>query len=96
MKNMVQGKKVTVDSIKKMQNEGKVEMKNSGSQTGTSEASLMNRIQEMDESISGTEDKIEETDTLVKKKNVKYKSSQALNIHEIWDTIKKKKKRPDQ
>ena len=34
-------------------------MKNSGTQTGTSEASLTNRIQETEERISGIEDTIE-------------------------------------
>ena len=41
-------------------------MKNLGTCTGTSEASLINRIQEIEKRISGIEDKIEEINSLVK------------------------------
>lgn len=41
-------------------------MRNLGTQTGTSEASLIIRIQEMEERISGTEDKIEDIDSFIK------------------------------
>lgn len=71
---MDQSTKVAVDSIKKMQSQGKLEMRNSGTQTGTSEASLINRIQEMEEWISGSEDKIEEMDSIIKE-NVNIKVS---------------------
>ena len=43
-------------------------MENLGKQTGTTKTSITNRIQEIEERISGTEDTIEEIDTLVKEK----------------------------
>jgi hypothetical protein len=43
-------------------------MKNLGKQTGTTDTSITNKIREMEERISGTEDIIEETDKLVKEK----------------------------
>ena len=46
-------------------------------------------MQEMEERISGIEDMIEETDSLVKK-NVKNNKFLTQNIQEIWDTIKRK------
>ena len=52
------------------------------------------RIQEMEERISGTEDSIEETDTLVKentkpKNKTKEKNLLKQNIQEIWNTMKR-------
>ena len=44
---------------------GNLEMKNLASQRGTSEASLTNRSQEVEKTLSGIEDTIEEMDTLV-------------------------------
>jgi hypothetical protein len=40
--------KLETESIKKPQTEGNLEMKNLGTQTGTSEASITNRTQETD------------------------------------------------
>lgn len=48
-------------------------MNNLGTQTGTSEVSLTNRIQESKERLSGLEDTIEEMDTFIKE-NVKSKT----------------------
>lgn len=42
-----------IESIKKTQTERNLEMKNLGTQTGASEASLSNRMQGMEEGISG-------------------------------------------
>ena len=41
--------------------EGNLEMKSLGTQTRTSETNLANRIQEMEERISGVEDSAEES-----------------------------------
>ena len=59
-----------------------------GKQTGTTAGSVTNRIQEIEERISGAEDTIEEIKSLVKENN---KSNKYLtqNILEIWDTMKK-------
>lgn len=60
-------------SIKITLTEGNLDMKNLGTQTGTSEVSLTNRIQESKERLSGLEDTIEEMDTFIKE-NVKSKT----------------------
>ena len=54
-------------------------MKNLGIQTGTTEASFTNRIQEMEERSSSVEDRLEETDTSVKE-NAKSKKLLTQNI----------------
>ena len=61
-----------VDTIKKTQSEATLEIENLGKKSGTIDASISNRIQEMEERISGAEDSIENIDTTVKKiKNAK-------------------------
>jgi hypothetical protein len=56
MNTTVQNMKVEIESIEKPQTEGNLGMRNVGTCTETSEASLTNRIQEMGERSSGTED----------------------------------------
>ena len=63
-------------------------MKASETQTGTSETSLTNRVQEIEDRSSGIEDTIGEMDTSVKE-NVKSKYILEQNIQEIWDTMKR-------
>lgn len=53
----IQDIKVEVDSLKKIQAETKLEMKNLGYQIKTSVVSLTNRLQDMGERISGLEDR---------------------------------------
>lgn len=53
----IQDIKVEVDSLKKIQTETKLEMKNLGYQIKTSVVSLTNRLQDMGERISGLEDR---------------------------------------
>jgi hypothetical protein len=69
-------------------NPDKSGVKTLGSQTKTSKASLTNSAEEMGDRFSGTEDKIEEMNTLVKE-NVKSGTTQAQNIQEMWDTVKR-------
>jgi uncharacterized coiled-coil protein SlyX len=57
-------------------------MENLGKRTGATDASTNNRIQGMEERISGTEDAIEEIDTSVKE-SVKSKRFLTQNIQEI-------------
>ena len=84
----VQGMKVKIESIKKTQTEGNLERKTLRTKTVTSEANLTNRIEEKEQRISDSEDKIEEMDILVKE-NVKLKKILAQNIKELWDTEKR-------
>jgi uncharacterized coiled-coil protein SlyX len=57
-------------------------MKNLGKRSGVIDASLTNRIQEMEERISGAEVTIEDIDTTVKE-NTKCKKLLTQNIQEI-------------
>ena len=55
-----------VETIKKSQRETTLEIENLGKKSGTIDASISNRIQEMEERISGSGDSIENIDTTVK------------------------------
>lgn len=68
--------KVEIESIKNTQTLGNVEMKNLGTWTGTSEVSLTNKIQVMEDRFLGLEETIEEMDISIKE-NVKSKTHMA-------------------
>ena len=55
-----------VETIKKSQRETTLEIENLGKRSGVIDASIINRIQDMEERISGTEDTIENIDTIIK------------------------------
>ena len=55
-----------VDTIKKTQREATLEIETLGKKSGTIDASIRNRIQEMEERISGAEDSIENIGTTIK------------------------------
>ena len=55
-----------VDTIKKTQNEAMLEIETLRKKSGTIDASISNRIQEMEETISGAEDSIENVGTTIK------------------------------
>ena len=58
--------KMGVETIKKSQRETTLEIENLGKRSGVIDASITNRIQEIEERISGAEDTIENIDTTVK------------------------------
>ena len=64
MKETVQDLKTEIKVIKKTQTEGILDMENMGKQIGTTKRSITNRIQEIEERISGTEDTLEEISLL--------------------------------
>jgi hypothetical protein len=64
--------KVEIEAIKKTQTEDILGLEILGKRTGSTDASITNRIKTMEERISGIEDTIEEIDTSVKE-NVKPK-----------------------
>lgn len=70
-KKSVQDRKVKIESIKKSQTEQNLEMKNLGTLTGTSEASLINGKQKIEERTSGIEDTVENMDSSKKVLNTK-------------------------
>ena len=63
-------------------------METLGKKSGTIDASISNRIQEMEERISGAEDSIENIGTTIKE-NGKCKKILTQNIQEIQDTIRR-------
>ncbi|KAK7798375.1 hypothetical protein U0070_018545 [Myodes glareolus] len=84
----VQELKTEMESMKKTQNKGRLDMESLGKRTETTESSITNRIQEMEERISESEDTIEKINALIKE-NSKSNKFSSQNIQEIWDTIKK-------
>jgi hypothetical protein len=67
-----------VDTIKKTKSEPTLEIETLGKKSVTTDASISNRIQEMEERISGAEDSIENIGTTIKKKK-KYKMQKDPN-----------------
>jgi hypothetical protein len=65
-----------------------VEKESLGKTSVTIDASISNRIQEMEERISGAEDSIENMDRTVKK-NIKFKKIVTQNIQQIQDTMRR-------
>ena len=55
MNKTVQDLKIEIEAIKKIQTEGILEMENLGKCTGTTNTSITNRKQEMEDRISGME-----------------------------------------
>jgi uncharacterized coiled-coil protein SlyX len=62
-----------IETTKKSQRETTLELENLGKRSGAIDASNTNRIQKIEERISGTEDTIENIDTTVKE-NAKSKN----------------------
>jgi len=71
-----------IETIKKSQSETTLEIENQGKRSGVIDASITNRIQEIEERISGWEDSIENIDATIKD-NVKHKNLLPQNILEI-------------
>jgi hypothetical protein len=57
---------VEVDTIKKTQMEANTELENGGNNSGNTDVSIINRIQEIEERIPDVEDTLEEIDTTMK------------------------------
>ena len=76
------------EPLKKTPTEIKLKMEILGGQRGTSEVSLTKRLEDAEERISGLEDKVEGKTSSVKE-NVKFENTQAKNIQEIWDTMRR-------
>jgi predicted nucleic acid-binding Zn-ribbon protein len=82
----IQDLKREVGTIKKTQSEATLQIETLGKKSGTIDASISNRIQEMEERISGAEDSIENIGTTIKE-NGKCKKTLTQNIQEIQDTM---------
>jgi hypothetical protein len=77
-----------VETIKKSQRETTLEIEILGKKSGTIDVSISNRIQGMQERISGAENSIENMDTTIKE-NAKYKKALTQNFQEIQDTMRR-------
>jgi septation ring formation regulator EzrA len=84
----IQDLKLEVETIKKTQREKTLGIEIQGKKSGTIDASITNRMQEMEERISGIEDSIENMDTTIKE-NAKCKKILIQNIQEIQDTMRR-------
>jgi ribosomal protein L29 len=80
--------KKEVDTIKKTQSEANLEIETLGKDSGNIDVSIKNRIQEMEEKISGAEDSIENIGTTIKE-NAKCKKILTQNTQEIQDTMRR-------
>ena len=88
MNKIIQDLKMETETIKKSQSETILELENLGKKSGVIDASIINRIHEIEVRISGVEDTIEKIDTKVKE-NAKGKKLLTQNTQEIQDTMRR-------
>jgi chromosome segregation ATPase len=86
----IQDQKMEVETIKKTQRETKLEIETLGKKSRTIDASINNRIQDIEERISGAGDSIRNMDTTIEE-NAKCKKILTQNIQEIQDTMRNTK-----
>jgi predicted nucleic acid-binding Zn-ribbon protein len=84
----IQDLKMETETIKKSQRETTLELKNLAKRSRVIDASITNRIQEIEERISGAEYTIENIDT-TDKENAKGKRLLTQNIQEIQDSMRR-------
>ena len=77
-----------IETTKKSQRETTLELQNLGKRSGVIDASITNRIKDIEERISGAEVTIEYIDTTVKE-NTKCKKLLTQNIQEIQDKMRR-------
>ena len=75
MNKAIQDLKVEVETIKKTQMEADLEMENLRKRSGITDVSIINRIQEIEERLSGVEDTIKEIATIVRETSEPKKTS---------------------
>ena len=90
MTKTIQDVKTEQETIKKSQRETILELENLGKRSGVIDTSIINRIQKIEERITGAEDTTETIDTTVKE-NAKSKKLLTQNIQEIHDTTRRQK-----
>jgi archaeosine-15-forming tRNA-guanine transglycosylase len=76
-----------VETVKKFKSETTLEIETLGEKPGTTDESITNIIQEMEERISGAEDSIENMETI--KENAKFRRILIQNTQEIQDTVRR-------
>jgi chromosome segregation ATPase len=88
MNRTIQDVKMEIETIKKSQRETTLKLENLGKRSGVIDASITNRIQEIEERLSGAEDTLENIDTSLQE-NAKCKKLLTQNIQEIQDTMRR-------
>jgi prefoldin subunit 5 len=83
----IQDLKTEVETIQKSQRETTLEIETLGKKSGTIDVSISNKIQEMEERISGAEDYIGNMDTTIIE-NAKCKNILTQNIQEFQDKMR--------
>jgi predicted nucleic acid-binding Zn-ribbon protein len=66
MNKTIQDLKIEIETIKKSQRETTLKLENLGKRSGAIDTSITNRIQEIEEKISGAEDTLENIEITVK------------------------------
>jgi uncharacterized protein YoxC len=84
----IQDLKREVETIKEHTSETTLMIETQGKKSGTIDSRIINRIQEMEERISGTEDSIENMGTRIKE-DAKCKNILTQNIQEFQVTMRK-------
>jgi hypothetical protein len=80
--------KMEVETMKKTQRVTTLEIEILVKKSGTIDVNISNRIQDMEERISGAEDSIENMETTIKE-NTKSKNILTQNMQEIQDTMRR-------
>jgi hypothetical protein len=88
LNKIIQDLKMGVEAIKKSQRETTLKIEILGKKSGTIDATISNRIQEMEERMSGAEDSIENMVTIIKE-NAKCQKILTQNIQEIQETMRR-------
>ena len=88
LNKIIQDLKMEIETIRKSERETTLEIETLGKKSGAIDARIANRIQEIEERISGAEYTIENIDTTIKE-NTKCKKILTQNILEIQDTMNK-------
>ena len=71
MNKAIQNLKMEIEILKKSQMERILEIENLGKRSGITDASITNRMQQIDKRLSGEEDTIENIVKIVEEKNAK-------------------------
>ena len=93
MNKTIQDLKMEIETMKKSQRETALKLENLGKRSEVIGASIINRIQEIEERISGVEDSIENTDTTVKMQKQKATNPKYSGISRYYVKIKPKSNR---
>ena len=87
LNKVIQDLKMEVETIKKTQMEANLEIKNLRKRPGIIDVSITNRIQEIEERISGVEDTIDNIEKAIKE-NTMCKKLLTQNFQEMQDMMK--------